>query len=134
MATETNLTKVNVFPDEVSYEQNKSSLGSGELSLIPLPDSSVPSETDLEKGYITFDNGLILQWGKYVGETSLSTSVVSFLLPFPNECISVQVNYPVAYGGRVDLVYATAWDITNTNFKLQTYTAGSEHDWIAIGR
>ena len=34
MATETGLTKVNVFSSKASYEANKASIGSDEISLI----------------------------------------------------------------------------------------------------
>lgn len=130
MATETNLTKVNVFPDEVSYEQNKSSLGSGELSLIPIPAGlTVSGESKIEDGYIIFDNGLFIQWGS--GTELNANTVINFPYPFPNEVYSVVANN--LYGGNASYVSPTA--ITKTGFVLMCPAYGNNsYYYIAVGR
>lgn len=42
MATETNLSKVNVFPSEATYNANKASIGTDEISLVKVDNIVVP--------------------------------------------------------------------------------------------
>ncbi len=64
MATETNLTRVNVFPSETSYNSNKSSLANTELSLVKIGSDFGGDITDYRirenNGYVKLENGIMI--------------------------------------------------------------------------
>ena len=117
MATETNLTKVNVFPSEQSYETNKSSLGTGELSLVKMANSFFSGVEDYSfgqsgssGGYIKYANGLMLQWGSQeVGNDRTNT-----------------INFNQPYSSEVYIVIANHQRITNSIGGTYTYTCLSD--------
>lgn len=84
MATETTLTRVNVFPSETSYNSNKSSLASTELSLVKLESgfgSDISSKSFQEdSGYIKFANGMMICYaqGKRQGTNGKYTFPAAF--------------------------------------------------------
>ena len=68
-------------------------------------------------GYCKWDIGLILQWGKILGDT-VNLKIINFPVSF-NECFGGLALFngdPVAAAE-----YATITDITNTNFKIYMY-------------
>lgn len=70
-----------------------------------------------QNGYVKFANGLILQWGKILGDT-VNLKIINFPVSF-NECFGGLALFngdPVAAAE-----YATITDITNTNFKIYMY-------------
>ena len=67
-----------------------------------------------QNGYVKFANGLILQWGKILGDT-VNLKVIDFPVPF-NECfggVTLFNGDPVAAAE-----YATITDITNAILKF----------------
>ena len=127
MATETALKRVNVFPSEASYNTNKGSLGSDELALIPFVPSGLSSTSDISKGYIVFENGLIVQWGKYTSSGGEGNKSVNFNYPFPNQCDAL-VTQTDTYRA------AMTSNVTKTGFTMYTYSDGYGYSWIAFGR
>lgn len=101
-------------------------------SLLNLSDASIGAS-----GYITLQNGLIIQWGTYAGETvgAETTNAVaqSFSTTFPTNVFNVVTG--LRGGGALD-VGATA--LTTSGFTLNL-TNGSASPttvaayWIAIG-
>ena len=70
-----------------------------------------------QNGYCKWDIGLILQWGKILGDT-VNLKIINFPVSF-NECFGGLALFngdPVAAAE-----YATITDITNTNFKIYMY-------------
>lgn len=70
-----------------------------------------------QNGYVKFGCGLILQWGKILGDT-VNLKIINFPVSF-NECFGGLALFngdPVAAAE-----YATITDITNTNFKIYMY-------------
>ena len=70
-----------------------------------------------QNGYIKFGCGLILQWGKILGDT-VNLKIINFPVSF-NECFGGLALFngdPVAAAE-----YATITDLTNTNFKIYMY-------------
>ena len=143
MATETNLTKINVFPSESSYNTNKNSLGSGELALIPFARAVNEEETSItSNGYITFDNGLIIQWGKTSAIDPLQVSnanrEVTFPIPFKEACYSIACCFSenvTLTTGAMGMTYLQLTHLSNTKFSYYSNTYYSEpRYWIAIGK
>ena len=141
MATETNLTKVNIFPSEESYNTNKNSLGAGELALIPVNNYGV---VEVGNGYMVFGNGLILQWGhveKQQSDWSNSTDLtITFGKPFSNTNyifvstatdMNNNTDHPHAYVGYM---YNSSTPVkSTTGVQVRVGENGHGRDWIAIG-
>lgn len=147
MATETNLTKVNVFPSEQSYETNKSSLGTGELSLVKMANSFFSGVKDYSfgqsgssGGYIKHANGLMVQWGKQRFEGNNTTCSITFEQPFSSAVYSV-VATPQrtkgSGGGGTYTFHIMNADVTTTGFSVYSQIEngpGSQYlNWIALG-
>ena len=86
-----------------------------------------------ENGYITFDNGLIIQWGVVKAAAWTQWHFVSFPLRFPNKVFSGQFTH----GTDVYLNYQSAGAfiiIDNGSFKIMN-TGLSPVDlyWMAFG-
>lgn len=127
MATETGLTKVNVFSSKASYEANKASIGSDEISLIKSTgdDGSISSSDFSEStGYIKYNNGVLMCWGK--GNWSTVTFPAAFsILP---QVINV-VDSTSGSDDDSDAERFYVQDLTLTSFKARSTTR-----WFAIGK
>lgn len=146
MATETNLTKVNVFPSEQSYETNKSSLGTGELSLVKMANSFFSGVEDYSfgqsgssGGYIKYANGLMLQWGSQEFNND-ATDTINFNQPYSSEVYIVIANHQRITNGSIGGSYTYTClngQPTTTGFsiKANVENGGSKIRiyWISLG-
>ena len=134
MATETNLTKVNIFPSASSYNTNKNGLGAGELALIPfLNPNGISDQSDVDTGYIILNNGLKIQWG--YSDTNYSKTTVSLHIPFNSDayCVYCTTYFNSEDGGGVDH-YTTINGKTETNFVVSSSSTYTGVHWLAIGK
>lgn len=146
MATETNLTKVNVFPSEASYETNKSGLGSGELSIVKMENSFFSGMEDYSigsnntpNGYIKYANGLMVQWGKQLVQNDGNRSI-TFNQPFSSTVYNIiaDIQRETGSGAGASYTYHSInSDVTTTGFsvKAKIEDGGSNIyiNWIALG-
>lgn len=146
MATETNLTKVNVFPSEQSYETNKSGLGTGELSLVKMANSFFSGveaysfgQSGSSGGYIKYANGLMLQWGKQLVANDGSRTI-TFNQPFSSTVYIVLADIQRETGSGAGGSYthhSLNSGVTTTEFsiKVNIEDGGSNLyvNWMALG-
>ena len=81
-------------------------------------------------GYITLNNGLMIQWGKNTN-TAGATVSHTFATPFPNNCWVVNLQ-------RIQNTTGTLWStyvrtLSNTGFTFYAPNSGGQHFFIAIG-
>lgn len=77
MASETNLSKVNVFPSEATYNANKASIGTDEISLVKVDNIVVPgyvSAGGVKLQPITFKKMTLLAGGTPTGSGNITLS------------------------------------------------------------
>ena len=163
MATETNLTKVNVFPNEETYNTNKDNLGSGELSLVKVQgiiNGSIinSQEPDIIQGresggeykaygkmwswYRVHGDGWVEQGGHFERESGNNSKEQTITLPIPMRdtyylVLLTKEGESFWYRDNVHLVY----DKTTSNFKYQStteqgskgYTMYSPTNWYVAG-
>lgn len=94
-----------------------------------------------DKGYMKFGNGFIIQWGHAADELPFtssddiqSTEIVTFPIPFPNECFQVHVT-TLNIGDTGGVASATVLKTmpTRTGVEFSAYTSDDGLYWIAIG-
>lgn len=140
MATETALTRVNVFPSESSYNQNKSSVANTELSLIKVSSnflegsvSSVqePQVTDgrstdnrgygkMWTWYRVYDSGWVEQGGHFERASGNGDDTQTVTLPIPMKDVhySILISKEFAsVGGGSENDVLNVGEKTTSNFK-----------------
>ena len=79
------------------------------------------------KGYTTFENGLIIQWGV------TNTTVNTFAIPFSNSLFVVILDPAGLNVGGGGAAAADYWSISTQNLSGFTAKAVSNTNWVAIG-
>ena len=79
-------------------------------------------------GYITFPNGLIMQWGQLTNR-GVATTYVTFPIAFPNQAYNLQTSYEVSNGRGS---YSAGDRLTQYGAFISTDHANTW--WVALGR
>lgn len=137
MATETGLTKVNVFSSKASYEANKASIGSDEISLIKGETSTEVVET------IHQDNQVCIKYGDGTmtiqGYNPVGWGIedqTTFIQPFS------EINFPplvgayrkdssAKFGGAFALSYSNTNLVAHVTNDIQS---GGRYTFLAVGK
>lgn len=137
MATETGLTKVNVFSSKASYEANKASIGRNEISLIKGETSTEVVET------IHKDNQVCIKYGdgtmtiQGYNPTGWGTeNKTTFIQPFS------KINFPplvgayrkdssANFGGAFALSYSKTNLVVHVTHDIQN---GGRYTFLAVGK
>ena len=84
-------------------------------------------------GYTKLPNGMIIQWGGYVGTGIAASAAQTFPIAFPNALFKVVTGgVNAANGGHGD--YQTSWTANGlTGFTGYGYNNSGNCTWIAIG-
>nr|DAH28422.1 MAG TPA: putative tail fiber protein [Caudoviricetes sp.] len=119
----TNLGKIHVFPSETLYNQFKDIIADNDLALLKDDGAYIVAALLEQNGYVKFNNGLILQWGRSTAAT------LNFSLPFQKfYCITTAQE---SWGSAT--FDNTSW-ITRTNISVTWPTyRGTNINYIAVG-
>jgi len=85
-------------------------------------------------GYVKFNTGLIIQWGRLPSVKWNTPTTGNFTIPFPNACLSVQATH----GTSVGHTYAIGiWILSKSQFRVQAGDIDTHIYypvyWLAIG-
>ena len=92
-------TNMHIFPTKALYDANISSVEDTDIALVNAENGTYHLGGIIDKvlgqnGYIKFDNGLIIQWGKFL-ESDGAADIRSFPIEFPNQCFAAAVCDPL---------------------------------------
>ncbi len=88
-------------------------------------------------GYVTFPNGLMMQWGRAVANPN-ATTTINFNVPFPNQAFSVVVSGTNDVGGNQQDNWPAVWrhSTNTTRFSFAVHSSNDSADgisWMAYG-
>ena len=138
--SESVLNAVNLFSSTSVFNANKGSVGATDLNFIKQTTAELATEGGGiiaqslgTNGYVKFANGLILQWGYYVG--SKSKMYVPFHITFQSQCFTV-IGCDAAIsttdtGGVDEAVYISDWSLTQ--FRVSISSDRNTISYIAFG-
>ncbi len=147
MASETNLTRVNIFSSETQYNNNKSSLDGKELSIIPAPNvvlfSMGGSDITLRRDSFQNLNGesLLIQRGTFNRSGPLieqpHTHTITFNRPFLNgQSYFFFIRHDVDKPGEFPSGYISS-ERSGTSITINVVGdsySDANAEWLAIGR
>lgn len=119
----TNLGKIHVFPSETLYNQFKGIIADNDLALLKDDGAYIVAALLEQNGYVKFNNGLILQWGRSTAAT------LNFSLPFQKfYCITTaQESWSSA------VFENTSWIARTNNSMTWPTHRGTNINYIAVG-
>lgn len=121
MATETNLNKINVFPDNATYEANASSLGENEISLVKGGAVVVETSKSADKWYKVYSDGFVEMGGVVA---SVSGGIANITLPVAintaGATTSLAIINSTLSNNTIQLM-----SLTSTSCQVATLTSGS---------
>ena len=94
--TDKNLTNIHIFPTTALYTSNLASIADTDISLVGIENYNMGNIIDKslgENGYIRYDNGLLIQWGKSISPVGCDASV--------------RIAFPTSFSSTVFTIVAT---------------------------
>ena len=104
---------------------------------IPLTDfDNIVGGSNTTNGYVQFDNGLILQWGRETGVAGQNFVDVVLPIAFPNRIINAQTSDMAAAVNQIEGVVPRSipdFDVESTILRVTKQGVVGQFVWFAIG-
>ena len=136
--TKPNLTD---FSGSLPMSRITGNLDASRITNLPSSGDGITEDDISGNGYVKFNNGLIIQWGRCTMNRSSwnegSALSASFPIAFSTQCYTViagtEAEVPDSGNSAVDCIVQVK-DITNTGFKylVQEFYRNSAHEWTKI--